>query len=217
MDECTEEAVQRMLPMVSAQRREQALRYKHTFGQFCCLKSWMMLKGLVDEWVSGLVDERVSGLADERVNGLVDERVSGLVDEWEYNEHGKPTFRLSPLASRLYFSISHCKTGIAVVLDDQPVGIDIEAIRKADEELIERTMNAEEQAQIMAKGREDERARTFTRFWTQKEAVVKCMGTGIESFEQLQSLQLSAFSIQTFEKEKYIYSIAYGKLHCIGA
>ena len=201
MDECTEEAVQRMLPMVSAQRREQALRYKHTFGQFCCLKSWMMLKGLVDEWVSGLVDERVSG----------------LVDEWEYNEHGKPTFRLSPLASRLYVSISHCKTGIAVVLDDQPVGIDIEAIRKADEELIERTMNAEEQAQIMAKGREDERARTFTRFWTQKEAVVKCMGTGIESFEQLQSLQLSAFSIQTFEKEKYIYSIAYGKLHCIGA
>ena len=201
MDECTEEAVQRMLPMVSAQRREQALRYKHTFGQFCCLKSWMMLKGLVDKWMSGLADEKVDG----------------LMDEWEYNEHGKPTFRLSPLASRLYFSISHCKTGIAVVLDDHPVGIDIESIRKADEELIERTMNAEEKAQIMAKGQEDGRARAFTRLWTQKEAVVKMLGTGIQSFEQLQSLQLSAFRFQTFEKEKYIYSIAYGKLHCIGA
>ena len=202
MDECTEEAVQRMLPMVSAQRREQALRYKHTFGQFCCLKSWMMLKGLADEWMSGLADRKVDG----------------LMDEWEYNEYGKPTFCLSPLASRLYFSISHCKTGIAVVLDDQPVGIDIESIRKADEELIERTMNAEEQAQIMAKGREDERARTFTRFWTQKEAVVKCMGTGIESFEQLQTiLVIGDWSLETFEKEKYIYSIAYGKLHCIGA
>ena len=201
MDECTEEAVQRMLPMVSAQRREQALRYRHTFGQFCCLKSWMMLKGLVDKWMSGLADEKVDG----------------LMDEWEYNEHGKPTFRLSPLASRLYFSISHCKTGIAVVLDDHPVGIDIESIRKADEELIERTMNAEEKAQIMAKGQEDGRARAFTRLWTQKEAVVKMLGTGIQSFEQLQRLQLSAFRIQTFEKEKYIYSIAYGKLHCIGA
>ena len=35
MDECTEAEVQRMLPMVSEQRREQALRYKHTHGQFC--------------------------------------------------------------------------------------------------------------------------------------------------------------------------------------
>ena len=44
MDQCTEAEVQRMLPLVSAQRREQALKYKHTFGQFCCLKSWLMLE-----------------------------------------------------------------------------------------------------------------------------------------------------------------------------
>ena len=37
MDQCTEAGVQRMLPLVSQQRREQALKYKHTFGQYCCL------------------------------------------------------------------------------------------------------------------------------------------------------------------------------------
>ena len=46
MEECTEEAVQAMLPQVSSQRREQALRYRHLFGRFCCLKSWLMLSAM---------------------------------------------------------------------------------------------------------------------------------------------------------------------------
>ena len=124
MEECTDQAVRWMLPLVSAQRREQALRYKHTFGQFCCLKSWLMLYDMLDE------------------------RMKGLMDEWEYNEFGKPSFHLSPLTSHLYFSISHCKEGIAVAIDDQPIGIDIESIRHADEELIARVMSEKEKSQI---------------------------------------------------------------------
>ena len=192
MTECTEEEVQRMLPQVSAQRREQALRYKHTLGQFCCLKSWLMLSAL---------------------------HIGEM--EFLYNEHGKPY-----LAGGPYFSISHCKEGIAVALDDEPIGIDIESIRHADEELIRRTMNEIEQQQIHSN-------RDFTRLWTQKEAVVKMLGTGIESFEQLQNIlsesrdheitrsrnnsALNGLRIETIEKEKYIYSIAYGKLCSISA
>ena len=171
MEECTEAEVQRMLPLVSEQRREQALRYKHTFGQFCCLKSWLMLNAL---------------------------HVGEM--EFLYNEHGKPYIEGGP-----YFSISHCKEGIAVVIDDQPIGVDIESIRHADDELIRRTMNEEEQRMI-------QNDQDFTRLWTQKEAVVKMQGTGIESFEQLQNILSECRSIQTFEHEKYIYSIAYGKL-----
>lgn len=195
MDQCTEAEVQRMLPLVSAQRREQALKYKHTFGQFCCLKSWLMLYDLLDE------------------------RMKGLMDEWIYNEHGKPSFTPSLLHSFTpYFSISHCKEGIAVAIDDQPIGIDIEAIRHADEDLIERTMNEVEQSQITNHQSPIESARAFTRLWTQKEAIVKAQGVGIRSFEQLQSiLDNRTSNIETVEKEKYIYSIAYGKLHCIGA
>lgn len=177
MEDCTEAEVQRMLPLVSAQRRDQAMRYKHMFGKFCCLKSWLLLQELVGE------------MAD-----------------WKYNEHGKPYIENGP-----YFSISHCKQGIAVAIDDQPIGIDIEGIRHADADLIERTMNEEERV-----GMDD---RKFTRLWTQKEAIVKAQGVGIVSFEQLQGIrnQDSGFRIQTFEKENYIYSIANGKLHCIGA
>ena len=186
MEECTEAEVARLLPLVSAQRREQALAYKHIFGQFCCLKSWVMLQEQManDKWQMG---------------------------NWLYNEHGKPYIENGP-----YFSISHCKEGIAVVVDEQPVGVDIEGIRHADEELIRRTMNEEEQQEIFAA---EDRDRAFTRLWTQKEAIVKCLGTGIESFEQLQTVRVqnTEYRVQTWEKEKYIYSIAYGKLHCIGA
>ena len=184
MNQCTEQEVQRLLPLVSVQRREQALKYKHTFGQFCCLKSWLMLYDLVG----------ISGYRDIK---------------WKYNEHCKPYLEHGP-----YFSISHCKEGIAVAIDDQPIGIDIEHIRHADSDLIARVMNEEERLAIRELG-----MREFTRLWTQKEAIVKAEGTGIVSFEQLKGIrsQDSGFRIQTVEKEKYIYSIAYGKLHCIGA
>ena len=60
--------------------------------------------------------------------------------------------------------------------------------------------------------------RQFTRLWTQKEAIVKAQGVGIQSFEQLQTiLDNGQWTLDTFEKEKYIYSIAYGKLCSIGA
>ena len=176
MEECTETEVQRLLPQVSAQRREQALRFKHTLGQFCCLKSWLMLNAM---------------------------HIGEM--EFLYNEHGKPYIEGGP-----FFSISHCKEGIAVAIDDQPVGIDIEAIRNVDQELILRTMNEEEQRQIHSN-------RDFTRLWTQKEAILKMEGTGITSFEQLQGLSIPDYRIQTIEKEKYIYTRADGKLHCIGA
>ena len=184
MNQCTEQEVQRMLPLVSEQRRQQALKYKHTFGQFCCLKSWLMLYELMDE------------------------RMKGLMDEWSYNEHGKPFLEGGP-----YFSISHCKTAIAVAIDDQPIGIDIESIRQADEDLIERVMNEQERLAISELG-----MREFTRLWTQKEAILKREGTGIQSFEQLQSIIDNRESnIETIENENYIYSIAYGKLHCFSA
>ena len=180
MEECTEAEVQRMLPLVSEQRREQALKYKHTFGQFCCLKAGLMLKEGLEVMGYGLRD-------------------------FCYNEHGKPYIENGP-----YFSISHCKEGIAVAIDDKPIGIDIEAIRHANEELIERTMNEEEKSKVERQKSKEERDREFTRLWTQKEAIVKAVGTGIMSFEQLQGIrnQESGFRIQTIEKEKYIYSIA---------
>ena len=185
MSRCTAEEVTRLLPLVSAQRREQALRYKHVFGQYCCLRSWMMLKELMN----------------------------GVNDDWEYNEYGKPSFRLSPLTSHLHFSISHSKAGIAVVVDSQPVGIDIETIRHATDELIDQTMNEEEKSRVKSQKSKEDRDREFTRLWTQKEAVLKAIGTGIQSFEQLKNIleESGEWKVESRVKDNYVYSIAFRK------
>lgn len=155
MTQCNEQEVTRLLPLVSAQRREQALGYKHTFGQYCCLQSYKMLCELLAEW--------------SRVHQLpINQQPIFL-----YNDYGAPYIEGGP-----HFSISHCKRGIAVAVSENPIGIDIEAIRTFSPELMRKTMNEDEQLRITSSAIPEVE---FIRFWTQKEALLKLQGTGIIS------------------------------------
>ena len=151
MTECSEQEIARLLPLVSPQRREQALRYTHIFGQFCCLKSYEMLTALLASTPYTLHP----------------------TPSFLYNEHGAPYLEDGP-----YFSISHCKQGIVVAVSETPIGIDIEAIRPLNEGLVQKAMNPQEQAQIAAAANPEQE---FIRLWTRKEAYVKMLGTGIIS------------------------------------
>ena len=150
MTQCSEQEVARLLPLVSAQRREQALRFTHLFGQYCCLKSYEMLQQL-----------------------LASTYTLHSTPTFDYNEYGAPSIKNGP-----YFSISHCKSGIAVAVSNQPIGIDIEAIRLLKLDLLKKTMNPLEQQTILSDQQPDW---AFTRLWTQKEAFLKMKGTGIIS------------------------------------
>lgn len=174
----SEEEIQRLLPMVSEERREEALRYKHLFGQFACLKSYVMLRELLEQ------------------RGLFHPFRFG------YNEHGKPYLKDYP---DVHFNLSHCKNGIAVVVSDQPVGIDIESYRSVSDSLLRYTMNEEEQLIIQES---DDPIRTFTEYWTKKEAVFKLRGTGITKglHELLNGNELVETFINT--DKRYVYSIA---------
>ena len=88
-----------------------------------------------------------------------------------YNEYGAPFIEDGPS-----FSISHCKAGIAVAVSENPIGIDIEAIRTFKPELMQKTMNLTEQQHIISSTNPD---LEFIRLWTQKEAYLKLKGTGI--------------------------------------
>ena len=178
MDQITEEEIQRLLPLVSDQRREEALKYKHLFGRFACLKSYVMLRELLES----------IGLSHPFVFGK--------------NEHGKPFLVEYP---DVHFNISHCKAGIAVAVSDAPVGIDIERYRKVSDSLIRYTMNEEEQ-RIIAES--DDPVRTFTEFWTKKEAVFKLRGTGIT--RDLHELLLGDEQVETWvnPEKQYAYSLA---------
>jgi 4'-phosphopantetheinyl transferase len=199
MSQCTDAEVERLLPLVSAQRRERALRYKFTFGRFSCLKSYKMLQQLVQE-VLAETDERWLPLQL---------RLKEWNGNFVYNEHEKP-FMQNALGERIEgvdFSISHCKNAIAVVLSDRPVGVDVESFRHAEEPLLKRTMNSEEQAEVRAAG---DPAETFTCLWTKKEAVLKLRGTGIVDNLHEVLIDLDNIQLQTIvnKNRQYAYTLA---------
>ena len=132
----TDDEIRRLLPLVSVERREEASRFKHLFGQFACLKSYVMIRELLEQ----------RGLSHPFL--------------FERNEHGKPYLKDHP---EVHFNLSHCKSGIAVVVADEPVGIDIESYREVSDTLIRYTMNEEEQRIIKES---DDPVRTFTEYWT---------------------------------------------------
>ena len=168
MSQCTDAEVQRLLPLVSAQRRENALRFKHLFGRFTCLKSYEMLQQLVKDVLAGKQEERVKYGDLQDWNG-----------DFVFNEHGKPFLQSRRSGERIEgvdFSISHCKEGIAVAIAPHPIGVDIESFRQYSESLLKKTMNEQEILQIQQAA---DPSVEFIKLWTKKEALLKMRGTGI--------------------------------------
>ncbi len=190
MTQCTPAEVARLLPLVSAQRREQALRFSHTFGQFCCLKSYTMLLTLLREW------------ATEHPTSHPTSPAFAEPPSFSYNHHGQPQLEAGPC-----FSISHCRHAIAVAVSDCPVGIDVESIRPLRPELVAKTMNTAEQTLIATSSQPD---RTFTRLWTRKEALLKLRGTGIiaDLHHTLEDCANVSFSTMDDPRQPYILTIA---------
>ena len=149
MSLCTDAQVERMIPLVPEPRRSQALAFKHTFGRFACLKSYLMLAGLL---------QKEFGLETFRI---------------EVGVHGKPYLSGH---QDIHFNISHCLKAVAVAVSDRPVGIDVESFRRFGDGLLDKTMNGSEKSDILASVNPEE---TFAAYWTRKEAVFKLMGTGI--------------------------------------
>ena len=186
---CTDEAVREMLPLVSEQRRQQALRYSHTFGRFCCLKSYLMLLELLSAVYPELDTSK---------------------PEFGYTAQGKPFLLARP---DIHFSISHTKNAILVAISDAPIGVDIEAFRSPSAALIARTMNATEQAAIAASAAATleppaTREALFSAIWTRKEAVLKLRGTGIEGDLKHVLSGTEAIFTRIFPRKSYAFSIA---------
>ena len=193
--------VDRLLPLVPFMRREKALRYTHLHGQYCCLRSWELLHELLME--SGML---VAGVPLRELNYAEDAygkpRLVG-VGGWQ-DGVGSQQGVIGD------FSISHTKNAIAVAVSDGAVGIDVEEVvpvrRVEDRHFLDRTMSAAEQVQIRTA---TDPCVRFTAFWTQKEALYKAKGTGI-NMDTLSTVLEGQhdYSLQTIVRKGYVCSIA---------
>jgi len=124
---------------------------------------------------------------------------TGTPVSFVYNEYGKPFLQQNDV----FFSISHCKEAIAVVVSDRETGIDIESRRRCvSPELTERVMNEDEQRYIAS---HPEPATAFIELWTKKEALLKMRGTGIT--DDLKNVLTGDEDIETHIFDNYIVSI----------
>lgn len=139
--------LQQALTLVSAQRREQALRYRHERDQRLCLAAYRLLQ-----------------------RALMTEYGINELPQFTYDANGKPTLAGHP---HIHFSMSHCQTAVACAVSDRPVGIDIETLDHYSEEVATRVMNEDEMRQILEAPNPNA---TFTRLWTMKESRFKLTG-----------------------------------------
>ena len=171
--------IEKALAMVSAQRREQALKFAHESGRRLSLAVYLLLmEGLQKEY----------GITEAPV--------------FDYLEGGKPVIKGHP---EIHFNFSHSGKVALCAIDSQPVGADVETSRKITPSLIAYTMNEQEQAMISSA---PDQIKAFLSFWTKKEAVLKLTGEGIRSDLKTVLDNSEEFLFETKTTENYIYTIA---------
>lgn len=173
--------VERALPLLSEQRRQKALAFRHDLGRRTCVAAYLLLcEGLRREF----------GIEEPPV--------------FSFGEHGKPFIVGHP---DVCFNMSHCKEAAICVIDSRPVGVDIESMRGYRESLVRYTMNEEEARQIACAPQPE---LEFVRLWTMKEAVQKRSGEGLRSgMKTILQNRGSRLDTVVSTDSRYVYSVAY--------
>lgn len=201
LDGLSETDVDRMLTLLPSWRCEQALRFKHLQGRKECACAYLLLCEALKE-VYG-VDEQPA---------------------FSIGEHGKPALLFSecpdtqesldapgtPLGGKregIHFNLSHCKHAVACVVADHPVGVDVECLGRYSESLARHVLNDWELEHVLSVADPDA---AFTRLWTQKEAIVKLTGRGIDNDLKNLLLKYNHVSLHTEEHldKGYVVTVA---------
>lgn len=90
----------------------------------------------------------------------------------EFNQYGKPLFGKLGIEA----SISHCSGGVCCAVSDKPVGADIEKVITDYQGIMGSVLSDNERLLLQIS---DHPERSFTEFWTMKEAYLKMKGTGL--------------------------------------
>jgi 4'-phosphopantetheinyl transferase len=125
--------------------------------------------------------------------------------EFSYSEHGKPSVKTEQNSINIQFNLSHSHNHLIIAFCiERDIGIDIEFMKKEMDimEMAKQVFSPEEYA-ILSNATPDKKDHLFFELWARKEAIIKCMASGLSyPLQELNVIQ-NSFSI----KNK-IYEIA---------
>ena len=118
-----------------------------------------------------------------RTSVMISGQLTGLVpDLLETGKNGEP------LSSKgVCWSLSHKLDFVAGVVSKVPAGIDLEKIKPVSRRLFDRVVHETERGEF---GTEDRADTIFFRTFTAKEAVLKCVGTGLSGLTHVNVIRV---------------------------
>ena len=179
----TPQELEQALASLPDWRREKALRFKHEQGRKECAFAYLLLCQALQE-TYGITQQPTfligeHGKPELSLTSHLTPHASHLSLHISSLSPHTPNHncQLSTVNCQLYFNLSHCKQAIACVISERPVGVDVESIGRYSESLARHVLSPEEFALVSSA---PDPQIPFTRLWTQKEAVVKLTGRGID-------------------------------------
>ncbi|MFW5427892.1 MULTISPECIES: 4'-phosphopantetheinyl transferase family protein [Bacillus] len=159
--------------------------------QIDCLKPFVSpAKRAAAERFRFLVDARRTLLGEVLVRQMIHDMYDLPIDQIVFatEGNGKPVVRHIP---SFHFNLSHSGDWVVCVIDDAPVGIDIEEIKPIDLAIAKRFFSADEYEDLLSQPAERQEA-YFFHLWSMKEAFIKLTGKGL-------SYGLSSFTARLSE------------------
>jgi 4'-phosphopantetheinyl transferase len=101
--------------------------------------------------------------------------------EFHIHKYGKPSLKNTQAEDSIYFNMSNSKnTCICVFRQHGDIGVDVEKIHELSnlDRIVERFFSPLERKKIRSLS-EQSRKKTFFKYWTRKEALLKAMGVGL--------------------------------------
>lgn len=192
----------------------------HLFGGetagFSCEESWNGIVSNEQEHAAKLVrkrDQESFIVARSQLRKQLSERlgVPPLAIEFKQNAFGKSSLVDFP---NVHFSVAHTDHAfVLAITNDFPVGVDIEfQHRKFDWRKIASFAFTSEEQTFLNLG--SKKQVEILKLWTQKEALVKCLGTslesGMQSFSLLNERKGTINDVLQIHQNEHVYSLISG-------
>ena len=119
-----------------------------------------------------------------------------------YREQGGKPHVLGDITE---FNVSHSADLVVCAVSDKPIGVDVEKIRDIDLGVAKRFFTENE---IRYVGNSTE---NFFEIWTKKEAVVKCIGSGLRALSSIETdtFEGQGFVLKTLFVGEYVISLCF--------